>query len=71
MNYFVLCLLAFNNTKTSEKRKYNSPNATEMKKERKLKNTEEKLGVIIFPEKGEVISNVQCLWLDHEVWKSN
>jgi hypothetical protein len=55
----VLCLLAFNNNKTGEKRKYSSPGATTMKKERKLINNEDKLDIIILPVKGESTSNVQ------------
>jgi hypothetical protein len=61
----------FNNIKMGENRKYGSPNATPIKKERKLINTEEKLDIIILPEKGEVISYVQCSWLDHKVSKYN
>ena len=66
----MVCLLAFNNTKTGDKRTYSSTNATPMK-ERKLINTEEKLDIIILPEKGEGISNLQWSWLDHEAIKYN
>ena len=70
-NSFVLCLLAFNNIKTGQKRKYTSPNATLMKTERKFINTEEKLDIIILPEKGDGVSNVQCPWFEHEAIKYN
>jgi hypothetical protein len=63
---FVVCSLAFNNTKRGEKHKYTSPNATPRKKERKLINSEEKLDVIILPGKGECISNLHFSWFDQE-----
>jgi len=67
----MLCLLAFNNNKTGEKRKHSSPNATPKKKERMLISTEEKLDITILTEKGEGTSNVQSSWLDHEDSKYN
>jgi hypothetical protein len=54
-----------------EKRKYSCPDTTTMKKERKLINTEEKLDIVILPEKDEGTSNVQSSWLDHEGSKYN